>query len=113
MKSSTVAIGGISIQASFLSVTRARKYVEADGHWVIATKRGTRIATFPTENELDSWWHAFQTGQGRKPRTLAQGKAPARSKNGRIRRGLESKPIGPDYLKPWSKEYDMPEYDLE
>jgi hypothetical protein len=81
MKAGPVAINGVSIHPCFLGVTRARKYVASDGRWVLATRRGTVIATFATEAELQSWWQAFQTSQGRVPKALAEG-MPTGSKGG-------------------------------
>jgi hypothetical protein len=106
-------------------VRRGRKYQEKDGSWVLTSKRGTEIARFATEVELDAYWQKLQFSQGRQPEPLVQGKAPTRGAvpARRKRRGVAPRTSGgngalgsrsgSDFLKPWSDEYGMPEYDLE
>jgi hypothetical protein len=117
-----------------LGVRHGRKYQRTDGRWVLTTKKGFPIKDFSTESELDSWWRTFQTGQGRPPLPLDNGKAPERRKKRWIKGGAPTKvseqlnqimekgivtpphssgTCGEDFLKPWSEKYDMPEYDLE
>jgi hypothetical protein len=83
MKPSDVKINGVSIRPGYLGVARGRKYLDTDGGWTLATRRGMVIAKFTSEAKLEDWWHAFQTSQGRVPIRLATGKPPARSKGGR------------------------------
>jgi hypothetical protein len=110
MNEPAIVIAGISIPRNLVAVVHGRKYRETNGHWVLATRGGTIIATFSTEAELDSWWKTFQLGQGRQPEELTRGKP--RVQKPRVLRDAE-RPRPWDPLKPWSEKYDMPEYDLE
>jgi hypothetical protein len=120
MKSFPLVINGIRITPNLLSLTHARKYLDHEGQWVLATMRGVVVATFSSERELDSWWQIFQSAQGRAAQLLVRGRPEPRPKGRRKKRykggngtsGLGN-PIGTDYLKPWSSKYDMPDYDLE
>lgn len=112
MTKTVAVINGVSIATALLGIVHARKYAEKDGRWTLATKRGIVIAVFVSEAALDSWWQVFQTGQGRQPRRLIEGKAPEPSKASGRKDGSIFE-AGRDYLKPWSKDYNMPEYDLE
>jgi len=36
-----------------------------DGYWVLATRKGIRVATFHTEAQLDHWWRRLKRQRGR------------------------------------------------
>jgi hypothetical protein len=108
-------IAGVLIPSSLLGVVRARKSIETDGHWVLSTRKGTVIATFATQDDLDSWWKDFQSSQGRvATQVTVEGISKLRARRRRPKRQpAENTNMQLDYLKPLSAEYNMPEYDLE
>jgi hypothetical protein len=65
-KSKTMLFNGVVVPASLTSSSKTRKGVWGD-KWILTTKSRTFIALFSTEQELDSWWIAFQKSQGREP----------------------------------------------
>ena len=120
----SVVVDGVTVSRTLSCVKHARKYVGSDGHWVLATRRGIVIAMFLTEARLDAWWQMFQVAQGREANQLVNGKPTPSTRHGKRgkhrgprfdnskKQGLGNR-VGPDYLKPWSKQYNMPEYDFE
>ena len=112
-------VHSISVPQGLKNVANGWKYFE-NGEWILATKMGRVIATFCSEADLDDWWKDFQENQGRKPKPLNSMKLRSRNNSMKRRRRkllaqdrkLRERPAS-DPLKPWSEEYDMPEYDLE
>jgi hypothetical protein len=116
----TTTIAGVPVPNKFLGLANAVK-LKTEHDWTIVTRRGVLIARFPAEEALERWWRDFQTKQGRAAKELALTvvlKQQDRVK-GKKRRRVKSQPAFEDRqsqsdpLKPWSKEYDMPEYDAE
>jgi hypothetical protein len=127
-----LVIAGITVDAAYRTMARGRKY-QNDAHWCLTTKRGHVIAKFPSEEALERWWADFQRGQSREPAPLVEGRyvaptrerhfAPPRDQGGRVKYLPQRSPGeyssypsnggAVDPLKPWSNEFDMPEFDAE
>jgi hypothetical protein len=110
--SEQLVIAGVRVSPSHVHVSRGRKYQD-DRHWVLTTRRGGVIAVFPAEKALDEWWEAFQRSQSRTPRPLLPGRPPPRRTPlpREVRTPSGGKVVDP--LRPWSEEFDMPEFDAE
>jgi hypothetical protein len=98
-------------------MTHGMKYQEG-GNWFLTTRRGVVVAVFPSESELDAWWSAFQTSQGKEPKPLGIGlfrrvwPSPNRQRKAYRPSGDRSPYTGSTYNgKAWSSEYNMPEAD--
>lgn len=68
-KSTKVTIAGVMIPRALANVSHGRKYREGNA-WILSSRRGIIIASFPCEEQLDRWWVMFQARRGRKPRPL-------------------------------------------
>ena len=68
-----IEIANETIPASMAGVTHGRKYQE-QGLWILASKRGMRIAAFRSEDALNEWWQRFQKSRGREPSALTVGR---------------------------------------
>ncbi len=116
MTNNRVEINGVFVDRSLLRVSTGRKY-EENGQWVLTTRRGVLIATFPSEEALEVWWASFQADHRRVVGKLLLGEyqAPNRRSPRRRTKGGGRLPgsSASDYLKPWNSRYGMPEIDLE
>lgn len=105
----TTTVCGIQIPAHFVSIKRARMY-KLGSKWILATRKGARVASFMSEDALVAWWRAFHKSQGRSPPPLVVGAPRIKSKGSTS----PMSPSGPkDPARPWSEKYDMPEWDYE
>ncbi len=116
MTNNKVEINGVLVDRSLFVVSTGRKYQE-NGQWLLTTRRGVLIATFPSEEALEGWWASFQADQRRVVGKLSLGKykPPNRHASRRRTKGGGRLPgsSASDYLKPWNSRYGMPEIDLE
>ena len=106
--------GTYRLPLGFENVRHVRKFFEA-GKWVLTTRKGIELGVFDSEAALDEAW-----GQCQKSRNLEQIPATDRgpsTPSPRTRRlgkkGCSMPVAGFDPKRPWSDQYDMPEYDFE